>query len=297
MARNISLHKTSLIGQRDDNEDVESYLLNLSIKGDAIDSKFAPIDFFVICDGHGGKNVAEFVVSLLQKHLTKSRLKYPLSYKYICKVYSYIQQSLIGHVKHIAAECGCTALVLIRYADEQNIKFIQVINLGDCRAVLSKNGIAMPLSKDHKPHWPDEKVRINQVNQKHNMNEQIYVDEYNDWRIGGLSVSRAFGDLDNVPHVSHIPDIFSYQLIDNEDEFIVLACDGIYDVMENHDVINFVRDYMKHSHIETYKIPHKFPPKELVNSKNIARLLAEYAIANGSTDNVSVMIIFFDRKA
>lgn len=292
MLRDISLHKTSLKGYRPSNEDAEKYNMNLSTNGESIDNNYAAIDLFIICDGHGGNKVAEFVVVQLEKHLMKKNLKYPLAHSYIVKIYDYIQKLLINNNEAIAKNCGCTALTVIRYLDQHGNKNIQVINLGDCRAVLSRKGLAIPLSKDHKPYWSDEKRRIDHVNNKYKMNQQIHYDA-GDWRIGDLSVSRSFGDLDNTPHVTHIPDSFSYQLMD-DDEFILLACDGLMDSLENHDAVNFIRDHMNNNHIELYNIPGKYPFEE--NNNNIARKLAQYAISLGSTDNVSVLIVFFEKN-
>lgn len=294
MSRNISLHKTSLCGKRPTNEDVEKYNMNMSIDGTAINPNYAPIDFFVVLDGHGGSQVAEYVAPKLEKYLTKKKLKYPLSHSYICKIYNHIQKSLIDHPDKIAEKCGCTALVMVRYLDNNDNRYIQIINLGDCRAILSRKGLAIPLSKDHKPYWPDEKRRIDKVNKEHNTNEQIHFD-MGDWRIGDLSVSRSFGDLDNTPYVSHIPDSFCYPLSD-DDEFIILGCDGVMDVLENHETINFIRDHLNNNNINLYEIENVYPSNEVAKTKNIARKLAEYAICRGSTDNISVMIIFFDRN-
>jgi protein phosphatase 2C len=294
MSRDISLHKTSLCGCRPSNEDVEKYNLNLSASGQAINPHFAPIDFLVIADGHGGSAVSEFVVPSLEKCFMNKRMLYPVPYQTIEKIYDGIQQKLIEHPQHIAQNCGCTALVVIRYIDNYFHKYVQVINLGDCRAVLSRNGLAIPLCKDHKPFWSDEKKRIDAVNKKYRTNKQVHFDA-EDWRIGDLSVSRAFGDLDNTPHVIHRPESFCHQLL-ADDEFIVVSCDGVCDVLENHEIVNFVRDHLHNNHIELYNIPNKYPVYELFNEKNIARKLAEFAIAKGSTDNVSVLIIFFDKK-
>jgi len=296
MASDIELHKTSLRGARPSNEDVEAYKINLSIHGTSIDPQYAPIDFFVVCDGHGGIEVAEFVVPELQKYFMKRNLRYPLKHAYIVRIYDTIQQKLINHPRRIAHKCGCTALVLVRFMDETKQKHIQVVNLGDSRAVLSRYGIATPLCKDHKPIWSDEKHRIEQVNERCGINRPIHF-EAGDWRVGDLSVSRSFGDLDNTPHVTHIPETFEFILeTETIDEFIVLACDGVWDVMENHHVVNFVKDHCHNNNLQFYQIPHRFPSGEVSTPPNIARKLADYAIAKGSTDNISVLIIFLRRR-
>ncbi len=288
MTRTVSLHRTSLCGFRPTNEDVEKYRINLSEYGNAIDENCAPIDFFVVCDGHGGSEVSKFVAPRLERFFMNPKLVYPLPNNIIYKIYNNIQKLLINHPKKIANNCGCTAIVVIRYADADNKKHIQVINIGDCRAVLSRKGLAIPLSKDHKPIWPDEKKRIDSVNNKNGTNEKIHYDS-GDWRIGDLSVSRSFGDLDNTPFVSHIPDSYCHQL-GQDDEFIIIACDGLWDVLQNHEAVNFVRDHLNNNHIEFYKIPQKYPTNNDDN-QNIARKLGDYAIAKGSTDNVSILIV------
>lgn len=293
MNRRIKLHKTSLCGLRESNEDVEKYNMNLGEDGYPINEQYAPVDFFLVCDGHGGRMVADFVAPKLEQYLMKRNLIYPLSHKYICKIYNYIQQELINHPQGIARACGCTALVVVRYLDNQNRQNIQVINIGDCRAVISRKGLAIPLCKDHKPFWSDEKRRIDLVNSKYNMNQKIHFDA-GDWRIGDLSVSRSFGDLDNTPYITHIPESFTYPL-KNDDEFIIIACDGLWDVMQNHEAVNFVRDHMNKNNTEYYIIPNRYPTSETQNMENIARKLANYAIAKGSSDNVSILIIFFGK--
>ena len=296
MPRPIDLHKSSQQGRRESNEDVELFQLNLSCDGYAEDDLFAPIDFFVVCDGHGGSEVAEIVAPRLQRHFMKKysmkkQVSFPLTHQYICKIYNYVQNELANHPQQIGLECGCTALVLVRYVDNYNREYIQVINLGDCRAVLSRRGLAIPLCKDHKPFWSDEKRRIDLVNKKHNTNYRIHFDA-GDWRVHDLSVSKAFGDFNATPHVTHSPESFIYSL-QNDDEFIIMACDGLWDVLQNHEAVNFVRDHKNRNNIEYYDIPGAYPTQEVETTKCIARKLASYAIARGSTDNVSIFIIFF----
>lgn len=293
MPRSITLHKTSQCGYRESNEDVEKYNMNLSAKGTPDDNHFAPVDFFVICDGHGGSMVAEYVVPVMEKHFMKKNLNYPLTNEHIVKMYDSIQNELIIHPKKIAKNCGSTALVVVRYLDNYAKENIQVVNIGDCRAVLSRKGLSFPLSKDHKPFWSDEKYRIDMVNEKYKTNSRVHFDA-GDWRIGDLSVSRSFGDLDNTPYVSHVPDLFHYQL-QSDDEFIIMGCDGLWDVIQNHEAVNFVRDHINNNSIEYYNILHKYPFDEITKSNNIARKLANYAIARGSTDNVSILIIIFGK--
>ncbi|KAH8851693.1 putative protein phosphatase 2C T23F11.1 [Schistosoma japonicum] len=113
-------------------------------------------------------------------------------------------------------------------------------NAGDSRAVCSRRGVAEPLSADHKPTLRAEKERISAAGG--------WVDAK---RVNGnLALSRAFGDFvfKRNPHqsaenqiVTANPDVFVRRLSVEDDEFIVLCCDGIWDVMTNQEVISFIR--------------------------------------------------------
>ena len=112
-------------------------------------------------------------------------------------------------------------------------------NCGDSRGVLSKEGKACFSTQDHKPINPTEKERIQ------NAGGSVMIQRVN----GSLAVSRALGDFDykNVEGkgpceqlVSPEPEIFLQKRNEN-DEFVVLACDGIWDVMSNDEVCDFVR--------------------------------------------------------
>ena len=104
-----------------------------------------------------------------------------------------------------------------------------------------------------------------------------------DWRIKDLSVSRAFGDFDAEPYLTNMPDIFRYK-IDKNDKFIIFACDGVWDVLQNQDVVNFVLNecYDKDLNVRINK------------NLNIAKKLAEHALQKGSTDNLTIIIYFLD---
>ena len=92
--------------------------------------------------------------------------------------------------------------------------------------------LLLQLTQDHKPNDKNERSRINKLGGK------IYYDGY-DWRIKDLSLSRAFGDIEAKPFVSHLPQIYRYK-INNNDKFIIFACDGLWDVISNKKAINFV---------------------------------------------------------
>lgn len=116
-------------------------------------------------------------------------------------------------------------------------------NCGDSRAVLSRAGQCVFHTQDHKPVNPEERDRITAAG------GSVMIQRVN----GSLAVSRALGDFEYKKVegkgpceqlVSPEPEIF-VQRRTPEDEFLVLACDGIWDVMSNDEVCDFVRDRMR----------------------------------------------------
>lgn len=273
--RPITVYPASQQGKRPSNEDVEVTINNLNEYGLAIDKKYAPIDIFIICDGHNGKQVSTYIAEQLARKFMNKTMNYPIGKKMVKDIYDKIQLDLIKNVS-TSNIAGSTAITLIRYNYLGKEK-IQIFNVGDCRAVMCKDGLAIPLTKDHKPHWPEETERLKNIITLYNLPDKIGFYD-GDWRIHGLSVSRSFGDIDSTPYITHQPDSFSY-ILSAKDKFIILACDGLWDVMENHEAVNFVLEKIKYGDAR----------------ENIALQLAKRAIDKGSTDNVSVVIIKFNQ--
>ena len=118
-----------------------------------------------------------------------------------------------------------------------------------------------------------------------NAGGKIITDYGDDPRINGLSVSRSFGDLDAKPHVSHIPDIYDYMINPEKDKFMILACDGVWDVLSNQDAVDYILYLM-----DKIKVSSNCSTRSL---KNIANLLGDHAIEMGSQDNISILIVWF----
>jgi protein phosphatase 2C family protein 2/3 len=130
---------------------------------------------------------------------------------------------------------GCTAVVGLVTTDGRII----VANAGDSRAVLGHQGNAKALSNDHKPTNAGETARIKAAG------GFVEFGRVN----GNLALSRAIGDfefkqrLDLSPQqqvVTVDPEVISHTM-DGEEEFIVLACDGIWDCLTSQQVIDHVR--------------------------------------------------------
>ena len=112
--------------------------------------------------------------------------------------------------------------------------------LGDSRGILSRKSDNIFSTEDHKPYVEKERDRIVKAG------GSVMIQRVN----GSLAVSRALGDYEykSVPGlcptdqlVSPEPDIYIIERNKEDDEFLVLACDGIYDVLENEELCRLVR--------------------------------------------------------
>ena len=97
-------------------------------------------------------------------------------------------------------------------------------------------------------------------------------------QIGELKIYlyQAFGDTDACPYVTHLPQIYKYNL-NKKDKFLIFACDGLWDVMSNKKATDYVLGLMKKNFTGNY-----------------SKKLAEKAIKEGSTDNVTAIVLFLN---
>jgi len=262
----------SLQGKRDSNEDQHISILNLNNNN----VKLNPVNFIGLFDGHGGKLVSKYLKNNLPKYILKKtdiniyQQKSNITSRFFAKLFDKVQDDLIKNHPIAVKRCGSTALCGIQYIDINNRNMLWLANIGDSRAVIfnSKTN-ATALTKDHKPNHTSEKLRIEKLGGK------IKFDGA-DWRIGDLSLSRAVGDLDNIPYVTHRPEVFRYKL-KKLDKYIIFGCDGIWDVLSNTEACDYVNNMIK----EKY-------------NGNMAKKLAEYAIMRGSYDNVTITLLFLN---
>lgn len=137
----------------------------------------------------------------------------------------------------LTVQAGCTAVVALIKG-----RRLWVANAGDSRAVLCRGRSALAMSEDHKPASAGERARI--VAAGGFLSEIGGITRVN----GNLNLSRAIGDLryktnsqlapkDQI--ITAEPDVRSVE-IDHQDRFLLLACDGVWDVMTNQQVVDFV---------------------------------------------------------
>jgi serine/threonine protein phosphatase PrpC len=160
-------------------------------------------------------------------------------------------------------------------------------NIGDSRAVLCRNNTAWDLTRDHKPNDPIETERIEQQGGKvvwcgdtDQDGEPIL--ERGIYRVNGnLALSRAVGDRSERPAVTAEPEIITVPVQDEDDEFIILATDGLWDVLESNEAVALIQ-----------KLVEQGLPRD-----QVATWMVEESIRRGTYDNVTVLIIWLDRSA
>ena len=229
---------------------------------------------FAVFDGHGGSSISKYlklnlphkILNKKNKHIFNNNSNTTTLFN---DIYNSIQNDIKEKHPRIAYRCGSTCCVGIHYLDNNNNHRLWILNVGDSRAVkCNRKGEAVQLSEDHKPHHKSERDRIKHAGGK------IVFDGV-DWRINDLSLSRAFGDLDAQPQVIHTPDIYNYKL-STYDKFIIFACDGLWDVINNQEAVSYVN--------------------KLISSNincNYAKELALYAYKKGSLDNITIIVYSF----
>uniref|UniRef100_A0A0E0LC65 protein-serine/threonine phosphatase n=1 Tax=Oryza punctata TaxID=4537 RepID=A0A0E0LC65_ORYPU len=218
----LSWGYSSFKGRRPSMED------RLSIKSTTVNGQ--TVGLFGVFDGsHGGPRAAEY----LKKHLFKNLVKHPMFLK---DTKLAINQTFLktdaDFLQSISSDRyrddGSTAVAAILVGNR-----LYVANVGDSRAVALKAGKAVPLSEDHKPNRKDERKRIEDAG-------GIVVSD-DIWRVDGiLAVSRAFGNRALKRYVKAEPDI-QENVGDEGLEYLVLATDGLWDVMRNEDAVSLLK--------------------------------------------------------
>ncbi|KAK3216026.1 hypothetical protein GRF29_8g1935095 [Pseudopithomyces chartarum] len=228
---------SSMQGWRISMEDAHACILDLQAAGD--EAKSTPADkrlsFFGVYDGHGGDKVAIYTGEHLHEIVAKQEaFKEGDIKKALQDGFLATDRAILSDPKYEEEVSGCTATVGVISKDK-----IYVANSGDSRTVLGIKGRAKPLSYDHKPQNEAEKARIQAAGG--------FVDF---GRVNGnLALSRAIGDFEfkksaELPPEQQIvtayPDVEIHD-ISEDDEFLVLACDGIWDCQSSQAVVEFVR--------------------------------------------------------
>ncbi|CAF2378091.1 unnamed protein product [Rotaria sp. Silwood2] len=266
-------------GWRSAMEDKHKHLISLD------NHSWTSWSYFAIFDGHNGVDTAKNASEQLHIHLLNafnhmsdkkhdnekssgasdraSQLNLDQLHAAIKQTYFELDKDLRKVVKD---DSGCVCITCLISPEK-----IYLINIGDSRAIIiSHDGHVLAHTEDHKPEDPAEQERIHEAGGK--ISKSL---------IGGvlrvenqLAMTRVLGDFAMDKHiVPPMADIIECPR-NSVASFIVLACDGIWDVMTNEDVALFV--------------VHRASTNKL---EDIASQLLDECLRRRSTDNMSVYIV------
>lgn len=254
--------------------------------------------FFIgVCDGHGifGHDVSKYLINNLPKNLHNSLKitnKYindqETLYKTTKKVFIDTNKSLCADPTVDTQYSGSTCVTIILTKNK-----VISANAGDSRAVMGRftdgEWKNIDLTIDQKPNDPAEKKRI----LEHGGRIEAYKDEngndfgpprvwLKDEDVPGLAMSRSFGDevAASVGTISE-PELKNFE-ITNDDKFIIIASDGIWEFISSKECVEIVKDFY-------LKNDPKGCLKHLLNESSKRWIKEEEVI-----DDITAVLIFFE---
>ncbi|KAD2021892.1 hypothetical protein E3N88_42002 [Mikania micrantha] len=268
-------HHSSVIGRRREMEDA------VRVEVGFVNDNSREFDFYGVYDGHGGSRVSFECCERLHRLLAeKMKMEMKMENGSMnwerLMIESFTKMDEEVNEGGLAESVGSTAVVAVVSDDE-----IAVANCGDSRAVLSRDGATMPLSSDHKPDRHDELERIERSGGA--------VIDWNGQRVMGvLATSRSIGDRQFYPYIIAKPEV-TVNKREDEDEFIILASDGLWDVISNDLACHVVRKCLD-GRIICRKNSQETNDNQY-RMTNAAVVLTKLAMARGSKDNISVIVV------
>ncbi|XP_072994927.1 probable protein phosphatase 2C 8 [Typha latifolia] len=272
----LSYGSVSVIGRRREMEDTVAIATAFAAGSPGPEEMY---DFFGVYDGHGGAGVAQVCrermhVVLAEEIARREEGEWGEAMAAsFSRVDGEVSAVMEGQEEEDEMTVGSTAVVAV-----VGRRRIVVANCGDSRAVLSRGGVAVPLTSDHKPERPDEMQRVEAAGGR--------VINWNGYRVlGVLATSRSIGDYYLKPYVTSEPEVTVTDRTEG-DEFLILASDGLWDVVSNDVACKITRNCL------SGRAAMMFPGA--VNgstAEHAAALLVEVAMSQGSKDNVSVIVV------
>ncbi|XP_011016402.1 PREDICTED: probable protein phosphatase 2C 27 [Populus euphratica] len=247
-------------------EDEHVCIDNLVDHLDATANCPSPGAFYGVFDGHGGTDAALFVKNNILRFIVEDS-HFPICVEKAIKSAFVKADYAFADDSALDISSGTTALIALIFG-----RTLIVANAGDCRAVLGRRGRAIEMSKDHKPNCTSERLRI----------EKLGGVIYDDYLNGQLSVARALGDWHmkgpkgSACPLSAEPELRETNLTE-EDEFLIMGCDGLWDVMSSQCAVTISRkELMLHN-----------------DPERCSRELVREALRRNACDNLTVIVICF----
>lgn len=262
------------------------------VHGDQSDTDKATV--FAVFDGHGGHEVSQFCAARLGRRLTELLSSSPNSFdgeEVLSLLVHALDRDLRAELPDASVWSGSTALIALYHNGR-----LFVAHCGDSRAVLCTVGgscgdssppggsgkessrvvyVARALTVDHKPDRPDERARIEAAGGLVSAPRGRYylVD-------CSLAMSRALGDTDlNCKGVTPEPELTTV-LCSASTPFVILATDGVWDVLDNQAAVDIVAHALDTS-----------SGAASARCFHAAGRLTQEAVRRGSSDNITSMVV------
>ena len=240
-------------------EEMEDYTL---VKHPFLNIEKHNLSLFCIFDGHGGDFVSKYLKENFASNLHKNiKINYSLNFRNILKTSIESIDKDLEKLKE-AENCGSTGTIVV--LDNNSV---YCANVGDSKCFyINKKNNAFQLTEDHNCSNQKEKEELKK--------KGIII--FQNRVFGSLSLTRTFGDTqlkkDGIECNPFIKKIF----LDRDDvKYIIIASDGIWDAVN------------KEKLMEIYKEVENGTSKEFCNK------LVDFAINNGSNDNISCIVLRF----
>ncbi|KAK3580794.1 hypothetical protein CHS0354_025133 [Potamilus streckersoni] len=222
--------------------------------------------FYAVYDGHAGAEAAIFSSRQLHCNLVRQCALDTDPAMAMKQAFKLTDEAFVRKAKQEGWKSGTTGVTaLIR----DNILYLAW--LGDSQAVLVRDGKVVCNMEPHKPDRENERERIQAQGGFVMMVGDV-------WRVGGnIAVSRAIGDAGYKPYICSDAEVISMEL-DGTEDYLVLACDGLWDGVEANELPRIVFDHL----LETGG-----------DKSDVAKMLVQYAKDHDSSDNITVVVVFF----
>ncbi|XP_062090895.1 probable protein phosphatase 2C 6 [Humulus lupulus] len=292
---------TSVIGRRREMEDAVAvvpgfmsrtcdHVGGCTAPGSRTCSEISPVHFFGVYDGHGGSQVAKFCAERLHEVIAEEWARDTIEYNEWQRKWETAFSIGLERAdndlltENVAPEMvGSTAVVAV-------LSGCQIItsNCGDSRAVLCRGTQTIPLTVDQKPDRADELMRIEREGGK--------VINWNGARVFGvLAMSRAIGDRYLRPWIIPVPEI-QFMTRTEEDECLILASDGLWDVMTNDEVGEVARHLLRRRRRLMMSSSSSSSEDQISPAQFVADNLTEIACGRNSSDNISIIVVDLKSK-
>ena len=229
---------------------------------------------FAVYDGHGGRFVAEYLRTHLHDVIERELLDKRDRSVEECLKSSFIATDIECSRTGEAASGATAILCIVR--EQGPRRYVYTANCGDARAVLCHDGKAVRLSMDHKATDEPEKRRVESAG-GFVVRKRV---------MGVLAVARAFGDFAFKKFVTPEP-FTSTTKLNAASHFLVIACDGVWDVLEDQEAVDIVREHVR----PKAPAPSGTPPAAAAMRSAGERIVRE-SLRRGSTDNVTCLVVF-----